>query len=190
MIYKNYRLILLWLLVFLFINFACKLPVLTENIIPQTTPSSRVAVQSVQQNLEQALQAAQNTGQFFISLDEQQLTTLIASEIQSFDQPKASDVKILLRDNQIQIYFNLIQTGITVPAEVMLSAQADLSGKLSVTVISAKVGPIPFPDDMKNMISNQIEKTITDQIKANNGNVHFDTIVIGNGQMSIQAHLQ
>jgi uncharacterized protein YpmS len=186
---KNYRLLFTLSAIFILVGFACKLPTVSKSVVTERVPVSSEAVQSLEENLSQALQDAKNGSQVSLVITEAELTSVVAFEVQSIDEPKISDVQIHLRNGQIEMYFNVQQSGITLPGEVIVSVNSDSQGKVNSNVESAKIGPLPLPDDMKSMISEQVNNAVQDQIHTNQGTVFVDSIAIENGQIFIQGHI-
>jgi len=190
MINKNYSLILIVFIILLFINSACRFSVLANTSTPEPSPVSTDVVQGLQKNFEQALKDAQTSGQIFLVITESQLSSIIAYQVQSLEESKISDVQISLRNDRIYMYFNLHQSGMTAPGEIIVSVKIDTAGKVKAEIESAKIGPLPLPAELKSMISAEIDSTLSDQIHTNQGDIFIDSLVIENGQISISGHLR
>lgn len=187
---RNYRiLILIALSMLLIASMACNYPNVKNQIPQEVVPVTTEAVQSLVTDIEQAIEQALETGQLSLVLSETQLTSLVATQLQTVDEVHVTDVQILLRESQIQIQSNLTQDGIQIPSQIIASVYPDAAGKVEVNIISTKIGPLPIPDSLTNTIADTIKDAIQEEIFKNLPNLFIDAIVIADGKMSIEGHI-
>src|SRR5512147_151176 len=116
---KVNRLIFLAIASLLFASLACNFggfaPPAAPTAAPTPIPVSTQAVQSLELTAQAAAKQAQTSGKVTLTMDEAQLTSLVALELQKQSNPEISEPQVLLRDGQVQLLGNVHQAGITAP---------------------------------------------------------------------------
>ena len=189
MLKSDYRLILPMLALIVLVSLACNLPTMLKPAATEPVPVSSEAVQNLEDNVDQALQDLQTGGSVSLVINESQLTSLVTFELQSVEEPKISDIQIRLQNGQMKMNFSIQQGGIKAPGEVIITVTTDGQGRITSKVDSAKIGPLPLPEEVKSMISDQINTALQDQIHTQYEMLYIDSIVIANRQMTIQGHV-
>jgi hypothetical protein len=186
---KNHDCVIISLLILLILlMLACKVPSVGISKPTAIIPVSSEAADNLKSSIGSALEQAEKSGKVSLVITESQITSYVTYELQSQTEPQVSDLQIYLRDGQIKFYFTIQQNGISFPGQCFVNVQSDDKGGLTVEILSAKIGPLPFTDDMKKMLSEEIKKAISGQIYTENSNLYIDSISIANGEMLIQGH--
>jgi len=184
------RMIKTLLILCILISLACRMPFVKNSKPSVTIPVSTEAVEKLKSNVESAFEQSQKSGQVSIVITESQITSLVTYELQSSTEPQVSGLQIYLRDGQIQIYFTLLQNGLSLPGQCLVNVQTDGKGGFNIDILSAKIGPLPLTNEMKKMLSEEIKKAIGNQIYTNYGNLYIDSISISDSEMLILGHIQ
>lgn len=171
--YPN-RMIKYSLILFILISVACRMPLVKNSKPLATIPVSTAAVENLKSNVKSAFKQAQKSGQVSIVITELQITSLITYELQSLTEPQVSGLQIFLRDGQVQIYFTIIQNGLSLPGQCLVNVQTDGKGGFNIDILSAKIGPLPLTDEIKKMLSEDIKNAIGNQIHTDYGNLYID----------------
>jgi uncharacterized protein YpmS len=169
-------------------TLACKLTRQTTQIPEETIPVSTEAVESLEQEILKANQDIQNTGEATLVIDETELTSLVAFELQSQETPFLRDPQIYLRDGRILMVGNLLQGETTAPVELVLTVAPNAEGRPAFEIVSAKIGPLPLPDTTIQQFSKELNDAFTSTIDPRMEDIFIDTIVIADGRMTIQGH--
>jgi len=106
-------------------------------------------------------------------------------QMQSQPEASISDIQVRLRDGQMQISGNAVQSGLELPLNITLSISVQ-AGKLHSSVVSASIGPFSLPDNILNQITTQLDQALSDQLAAN---MVVDKISIQTGRMTIEGHM-
>jgi uncharacterized protein YpmS len=174
-----------WLLIISFVlisaSLACHFP---EQGLPSTSipiPVKTEALQNPQVNI-------QTPGHVSLTIDEAELTSLVASEIQKQQDPVLQDPKVTLRDGFLKINGKVQQAGITADLEIKLTISATQDGHLAFQLVSAQLGPFPLSQDLNDSISKQLDSALAGNIDPRFENVFIESVTIANGQMVIQGH--
>jgi uncharacterized protein YpmS len=179
----------LWALaILLLVSMACNLTNRSGPAATATIPVSTEALDSLNKNIEDAGQQIESSGQATLLIDEQELTSLIAFELQDQETPIFQDPQVYLRDGQIKILGNVQQGNTLATLELVLKVSADADGHPDFQLLSAKIGPLPLPDVLLQQISDQLDATFTSKIEPRMENIFIEKITIADGVMTIQGH--
>ena len=179
----------LWaLVILLLVGMACNLVNRSEPAATATIPVSTEALDSLEKDLQDAGQQVETTGQATLVIDEQELTSLIAFELQKQDTPIFQDPQVYLRDGQIEILGKVQQGNTMASLKLVLTVSADADGHPDFQLVSAKIGPLPLPDVLLQQISDQLDATFTSKIEPRMENIFIEMITIADGKMTIQGH--
>jgi uncharacterized protein YpmS len=151
-------------------------------------PVSTEAVENLEATLESAAKQLRETGEVQIEMDEAQLTSLIAFELEDSGEEMISDPQVYLRDGQIQVFGTVEQQNFTGTARVAMTVDLDGEGRPEVNVVSASLGPFPIPQQIVNNIESELNEAFTEQLDSMAPNTRFESIVIADGKMTITGH--
>jgi hypothetical protein len=151
-------------------------------------PVSTEAVENLEATLENAAESIRETGEVHLELDETQLTSLIAFELQESGEDMVSDPQVYLRDGQIQVFGNVERQNISGTARVALAVEIDEDGRPDLNVVSASLGPFPVPQQMVDRIETELNEAFSEQLDSLAPNTHFESITIADGKMTITGH--
>ena len=169
------------------VNLACNFPQ-QDDTVQETIPVTTEAVDSLKEDLEKAQQDIQNSGQATLVIDEAELTSLVAFELQSMGNSPLQDPQVHLRDGQIILNGNVQQGETTAPMEMVFSVAPDAEGKPDYEVVSAKLGPLPVPESVVAQFSQELDDVFASTIDAQMKGLFIDSIQIADGAMTIQGH--
>ena len=185
-----------WLSVLILILFlsslACNLPgrePATETPLP-TIPVSTEAVASLQDTLNAAKDAFENNQTVEITINESQLTSLVAIELESDPEIPLTDPQIYLRDGQVTLIASLTQNQIAVPVEIVLVLSADGQGNPEYEVIKGQVGPLPVPENLMNRLTSRLDESIASWTRVDDRQVFVESIAVGDGNLTLRGHLR
>ncbi len=169
-------------------NFGGFVPQAAPTPTPSPIPVSTQAVQSLELTAQAAAQQARTSGKVTLTMDETQLTSLVALELQKQPNPEISDPQVLLRDGQVQILGNVHQSGITAPMQMNMTVSADAEGRPHYQVVSAKLGPMPLPQSLLDQLTSQVDSVFSEQIGPEVDKIFIESITIADGKMTIVGH--
>jgi uncharacterized protein YpmS len=168
-------------------TLACNFPQQDETV-QETIPVTTEAVDSLREDLEKVQQDIQNSGQATLVVDEAELTSLVAFELQSQENPPLRDPQVHLQDGQIVLNGNVQQGETNAPVEMVFTVAPDAEGKPDYEIVSAKVGPLPLPESMLAQFSQELDDVFTSTIDSRMEGLYIDSIQIADGAMTIQGH--
>jgi hypothetical protein len=156
----------------------------------QPIPISTDAAGSLQQQFEQAIQGSGEGGQLTLTINETQLTSLLAAKLSSLPDPFITDPQVYLRDGQIQIYGKATRGNFEANVGILLTATIDSNGQPLVEITSANFGPIPVPEDITSAISDMVQEAYTGALGPLATGFKLESIVIAEGLMMLTGRMQ
>jgi uncharacterized protein YpmS len=179
----------LWALVLLLlVSISCNLINRSDAVATQAIPVSTEALESLKQDIQAAGQQIESSGQATLVIDEQQLTSLIAFELQTQESPIFQEPQAYLRDGRIKILGKVQQGDPTSKLELVMDVSANADGRPEYQLTSAKIGLLPLPDIMLQQISGQLDTLFASKIDPRMDDIFIEKIIIADGVMTIQGH--
>jgi hypothetical protein len=165
------------------------------NIGGPATPEERVpvsteAVESLNDIWKSALDISDNTGQLNIVVNESQLTSLLAFNLQKQEQPFIQDPQVFLRDGQIQIFGTATQSNLMATVRIVLTVDVNDEGVPEFNIVSADFGPLPVPEELLNGLSVMMDEAFTGSIGPVATGIRVENIIISNGLMSLSGRVR
>jgi len=157
----------------------------------QPIPVSTDAAQGLEDEVKRSLEAGAASGEVTITINETQITSLVAQKIQSDpnlqkdSKPLITDPQVYLRDGQMQIFGKTQQGMFAANIGIIVAVGVDENGKPKIEIVSADFGPLPAPEGINATISAMIEEAYTGGIGPVATGLRIQSIVIADGVMTI-----
>ncbi|MBI3361991.1 MAG: hypothetical protein HY023_12880 [Chloroflexi bacterium] len=163
---------------------ACNAPAPGLNA-PTRIPVSTEAAGQLLQNLGNLTPAAD--GSVTITMTQEQLTSLVAIELAKNPDAPVKDPQVILHSGQIVFTGTLDAQSLKGDAEIKMTAAVDENGQPDITIISAKIGPLPIPDSLLPGISKAVSDALFNQITTQAGTkIKLTSITIDEGTMTVK----
>ncbi|MFN2196919.1 MAG: hypothetical protein ACK2UW_12425, partial [Anaerolineales bacterium] len=157
------RMLFIWLIVFGFSGVACNFftrrtePVVSPTVVitqtvpepVETTPPSG----SLKDRIEAAVDEYKSSGVFKVTINETELTELVADQLSSQSDPMLTNPKVTLRDGHITITGVVSQSGLSLDSEIVMAPYVDMDGLPAVEIVSMTVGPFSVPEDIQAQVN-------------------------------------
>ncbi len=176
--------------VLLLAALACRMNLGGPTPSGQPIPVSTEAAGSLQQQFEQALQSSGQNGQLTLTINETQLTSLLAAKLSSLPDPFLTEPQVYLRDGQMQIYGKAKRGYFEANVGIVLTASIDANSLPLIEVTSADFGPIPVPDNLNKTISSMVQEAYTGALGPLATGFALDSIVITDGVMTLKGRIR
>lgn len=193
---KNYALPFLLLTLFL-TSLACNMfvggPDYTD--LP-TIPVSTEYAQSIQDEVQRAFQEGAQTGTITLNLTEQQITSYVASRLQSDPrlqrngQPLITDPQVYLRDGQMKIYGKTQQGMFSANIGIVVDVGVDENGQPKIDIASADFGPLPAPEGLRDAVAGMVREAYTGSLGPVATGLRIETIQIADGVMKVSGRIK
>jgi hypothetical protein len=142
------------------------------------------------QHIWQSVVANAAGGEIALIIDEQQLTSLLAMQLQTHEKPLMREPQVFLRQGFLQLY------GVTdrgpFRATFLLAIQPviDADGDLEFEITSADFGPLLAPQGLKSALSTILTEALTGSLGSFASGIRISSIAIVDGQMAIIARVR
>ena len=150
---------MLFPLVLLLAGLACSLPGVGGGEATPTQPA-----ESLLESIEQAVEDAEGTGVFTVTLSEAQVTAFLAEQLAQQTDPVFKDPEVELHPDEMTISGDYkVAEGIFANAEITLKVAVDENGNPVVEPVSGSVGPVEIPVENLALISDYVMQFLTDE---------------------------
>ena len=160
-------------------------------------PVSADAAASIKDEIQRAVTAAADTGVITVNLTEPQITSYIASRLQtdpslqqSDKKPIITDPQVYLRDGQMQIYGKTQQGLFTANIGIIVDMGVDANGQPKIDIASADFGPFPAPKGLKDAITAMVKEAYTGSLGPVATGLRIESINIANGVMTVTGRIR
>ena len=160
-------------------------------------PVSADAAASIKDEIKRAVEAAADTGVIAVNLTEPQITSYLASRLQtepslqqSDKKPLITDPQVYLRDGQMQIYGKTQQGLFTANIGIIVNMGVDANGQPEINIASADFGPFPAPEGLKDAITAMVREAYTGSLGPVATGLRVESISIANGVMTVTGRIR
>jgi hypothetical protein len=171
-------------------SLACRMNVGGPTPSGPPIPISTEAAGSLQQQFKQSFEGSNQNEQLTLTINETQLTSLLAARLASLPEPFISEPQVYLRDGQIQIYGKATQSYFEANVGIILTAVIDEQGLPLLEVTSADFGPIPVPENLTSTISSMVQEAYTGALGPLATGFALDSITIADGVMTLTGRIR
>jgi hypothetical protein len=151
-------------------------------------PVSSEAANALQQLWQSALASATDE-QITLSINESQLTSILAMKLQAQEKPMVQDIQVYMRQGLLQMY-GVADKGF-LHATFLLAVEpvVDTEGKLSFEIISADIGPALASEGIRNALSALLTEAFAGTIGPLATGIKITSVDVADGQLTLTATL-
>jgi hypothetical protein len=195
---KKIRGLILFLTIFVLTSLACTIFVGGPDYssLP-TIPVSGEAAESIKEELRRAIEAGAQTGVVTVNLTEPQVTSYLATRLQSDPnlqqpdkKPLITEPQVYLRDGQMQIYGKTQQGMFAANIGIIVNLGVDANGQPQIDVVSADFGPLPAPEGLKDTITAMVREAYMGSLGPVATGLRIETISVANGIMTVTGRVR
>jgi hypothetical protein len=188
---KKYKpIILLPLLAVALMPLACTVFVGGPEYPATPIAVSTEAVGDFDQQLQSAQTAAAQNGMLTLTINETQITSLLAMKLDSQPDPFIQNPQVYLRNGEIQIYGRATQGNLQANVRIVLTVTLDPEGQPMITVSSTDFGPFPVPTGLNNSISTFIDQAFSGAFGPAVTGLRLETINIADGVITFTGRVK
>jgi hypothetical protein len=162
-----------------------------------TIPVSGEAAESIKEELRRAVEAGAQNGVITVNLTEPQVTSYLATRLQTDPnlqqpdkKPLITEPQVYLRDGQMQIYGKTQQGMFAANIGIIVSLGVDANGQPQIDVVSADFGPLPAPEGLKDAITAMVQEAYTGSLGPVATGLRIETISVANGVMTVSGRIR
>lgn len=171
-------------------TFACQLQLGGPK--PPSAPAETPAEAStpLEQAWASAVDAAGQTGEISLTIDEAQLNGLVQEKLEAEVNPTILQPQVFLRQGQIQLYGISTQGPVRARIHVSIQPKADAEGRVQFEIPAAEFGPFPAPQALKDAVSRSISELFAGTLGPLAVGFRVISVDISDGQMAIVATIR
>jgi hypothetical protein len=171
------------LVVFLMISLACNFP--TEGAATPTQESDFLPPTPLQGQGESSIDQDPSTGRVTIVLTEADLTSFLAAELASQENPPLLNPQVYLRDGQVEVLGQTQLGPLTTDVRLIMVVNVTPDGQLDFQVVSADLGSVPAPAQLTEQLSNIANDNFRRSVGPQMQGYRAERVVIGEGRITI-----
>lgn len=187
---KNKPALLIAALFLALVPLACTIFVGGPQFPSTPIPVSTEAVGSLNDQFHASQTAGANDGSITLSINETQITSLLAQKLASQSTPFIQDPQVYLQNGEIQVYGKATQANLQANVRIVLKASVDADGQPVITVTSADFGPFPAPQGLNDSVSAMIDQAFTGSFGPAATGLRLESINIADGIMTISGRVK
>ncbi len=158
---------------------------------PETRiPASPDAVKSLQEQVQQAVQAGAQGGVVTLNISQEQLTSMLVVRLAEQQDPFITDPQVYLQDGQVTIYGRAKQGIFEATVGIVVTASVDAAGQPVVQLVSADFGPLPAPEGLNKTITALVQEALTGTLGPAAIGFRLENITITNGVMTLSGRIR
>lgn len=158
---------------------------------PETSiPVSTEEVGNLNNQIDAAQTAAAESGSLTLTINESQITSLLAARLAEQTDPFITEPQVYLRNGEIQVYGKAVQGNLQANLRVVLSATLDAEGRPVIQVTSADFGPLPAPESLNSAISSLVAEVFTGAFGPAAFGFRLENITIADGVMTMTGRVK
>jgi uncharacterized protein YpmS len=182
--------ILLSILPVVLAALACTMFVGGPDYPDERVPVSTEAVGNLKDQISAAETSAAQNGTLTLTLNEVQITSLLAAKLNEQSDPFLTEPQVYLRNGEIQIYGKAVQGNFQANVRIILTVTLDTNGKPIIHITSTDLGPLPAPESLNSAISQMIDEIFTGAIGPAAIGFRLETITIADGVMTLTGRVR
>lgn len=186
----NQSLLLFLVLVVALIPLACTVFVGGPSYPDIPITVSTEAVGSFSQQLQVAQTAAVQSGMITVTINETQITSLLATNLESVSNPFIQYPQVYLQNGEIQVYGKVTQGNLQANARIVLTTALNPDGQQVIKVTSTDFGPFPIPAELNNSISAMIDQAFTGAFGPAITGLRIEAINIEDGVLTLTGRVK
>lgn len=140
---------------------------------------------NLRKDLSTAVEQLKDGEKVTLVIDEAELTSLVAVELDKQSDPILYEPQIYLREGGVQIIGKVLQSGFMVPAQLNLILTTNSAGTPQINITSAKIGPLELPDSMLVELTSQVDSALMHNVRPRIKDIFVESILIADGLMTI-----
>ncbi len=169
---------------------ACSIFVGGPSYPTETAPTPTPNGLSLEQQVEQAIAGATQSGVVSIQITETQLTSYFAAAGAGQAHPVISDPQVILQDNHIIVYGKATSGIFTGNVSTTIQVSVDSSGQPQIQVENTDFGPLAAPQGLNDAIAASVQEAFTGWVGPVATGFRLESITIANGVMTVTGRIK
>jgi hypothetical protein len=147
-------------------------------------------VQSLQDQVDQSVTAAGESGVVSVQLTQEQLTSYVAAKLSEQTDPALSDPLVLLRNGQIELYGRAHSGVFTANVSMYLHASVGDEGQPRLQITKTDFGPLAAPQSLNEALASFVSEAFTGWLGPVATGFRLESIDIGDGILTASGRIR
>jgi hypothetical protein len=182
---KPYHILVLPLLLVAGISLACMINIGGPEVPGSNVPVSNEALHQVQEALEGARQTTSPGDLVTLTITESQLTSVLASELESDPGSWIHSPQVYLEDGYLELYGQVTKGFFTGNVHLTVDVSIDENGNPDINIMAADIGPVSSPEWILDKSSKLLDESFTGTFGPIILGIRIEGLVIDDGVMVI-----
>jgi len=155
-----------------------------------TVAASSEALQSLQDQIRQAVMRGAQSGTVTLQISESQITSFLASKLEARPHPLITEPQVFLRAGQMEIFGKLQQGILIANVHLTLQVSVDEAGQPQIQVVKTDLGPLPVPGGFNEALSALVDEAFTGSLGPVATGFRLESISIADGMMTVVGRIK
>jgi hypothetical protein len=187
---KNRLSIFLTLIALIAASLACTVFIGGPDYPDTRIPVSTEAVDSFKAEVKKAFEDGAFTGQIALTINQEQLTSLLAFKLQEKQDPFITDPQVYLKPGTIEIFGRAHQGYFEATVGIVVTASVNADGQPEVQITKADFGPLPAPKGLNQTITKLVQEAFTGSLGPAATGFRLESITISDGDMLLAGRVK
>ena len=156
----------------------------------EVVPVSTDAVQSLEDQAQQAATSGAQSGVITLQITESQLTSYLSQKLAEQTDPLITDPQVFLRDGLITVYGKATSGVLTANVSFVVQASVDQDGQPKIEVIQSDFGPLPAPQGLNDGLSAFVQEAFAGSLGPMAVGFRLEQITVSDGVMTVTGRVK
>ncbi len=166
-------------------GLACNFPGTAANLPPTAQPMSTEQLQNLENQVQQTLQSPNASGEVTVTLTQDQLNGIIATQMAQQSEQVITDPSVVLTGGNMEVYGKVTQSGVSANLKVVMQPVVEANGTPRLNITSINLGGMPVPDVLTTRIADSANNALSSYLDSGQNKIKVKSINITEGQMTI-----
>jgi uncharacterized protein YpmS len=171
-------------------SLACSIFVGGPAFPPTPIPGSTEAVQSLHDQVNQAMTAGAQSGTVSLQITESQLTSYLSYYLSSQPNPMITNPQVVLQNGKIQLFGQAEGTLLTANVSIRMQVMVDPNGQPKINITQTDFGPLPVPQGLNDTVSGLVQQAFTGSLGPVATGFRLETVTIADGLMTVTGRIK
>lgn len=171
-------------------TLACSIFVGGPSYPPETGPAPTETGLTLQEQIQEAVAAASESGVVSFQLTQGQLTSYLAAASSQQTNPSIADPRVYLQDGHMIVYGRVTSGIFTANVSLTLQASVDSNGQPQIEIEKTDFGPFAAPQGLNDTVTAFVREAFTGWLGPVATGFRLENITIGDGVMTVTGRIK
>jgi hypothetical protein len=171
-------------------TLACSIFVGGPSYPAEAIPSSTATAQSLEDQVQQALTSAADSGLVSVQVTEDQLTSYLQTKLAEQPEPLITEPRVVLQDGEVAIYGKARSGIFTANISLSMQVTVDENGEAQIRVTKTDFGPMAVPQGLNDALTALVREALTGSLGPVATGFRLEKVEIGDGIMTVTGRIK